>query len=154
VTVLPATVKPARSDHLERVRRRHERDPAAGHGRVYWPDALGRKLPGAADWVWQHVFPSGKLSRDPCSGVVRRHHAHEAALSRAITEAVRFDCAGAIELAVRPGAAEVRNGAVIADARRFAQPLSGLWQPPVHRAVAPTRRRALPDLRPPALVPP
>jgi integron integrase len=90
VTMLPVAVKPALSVHLEGVRRLHERDLAEGNGRVYLPAALDRKLPGAAaEWVWQYVFPSVKLSRDPRSGEVRRHHAHEAALSRAITDAVR-----------------------------------------------------------------
>jgi integrase len=88
--MLPVAVKPALSVHLEGVRRLHERDLAEGNGRVYLPAALDRKLPGAAaEWVWQYVFPSVKLSRDPRSGEVRRHHAHEAALSRAITDAVR-----------------------------------------------------------------
>ena len=39
--------------------------------------------------LWQFVFPSRKLSVDPRSGVQRRHHAHEVAVSRAITQAVR-----------------------------------------------------------------
>jgi integrase len=43
----------------------------------------------AAEFVWQYVFPSAKMSRDPRSGAVRRHHAHEAAVSRAVTLAVR-----------------------------------------------------------------
>jgi hypothetical protein len=58
--------------------------------RVYLPDALDRKLPhAAAEWVWQYVFPSAKMSRDPRSGVTRRHHAHESAISKAVTDAVR-----------------------------------------------------------------
>jgi hypothetical protein len=38
---------------------------------------------------WQYVFPSAVLSVDPRSGARRRHHAHEGAVSRAITTAVR-----------------------------------------------------------------
>ena len=39
----------------------------------------------AREYGWQYVFPSAKLSVDPRSGVTRRHHAHESA----ITDAVR-----------------------------------------------------------------
>ena len=89
-TMLPAAVKPDLAAHLERVRRLHEKDVATGHGRVYLPDALDRKLPGAAaEWKWQYVFPAGALSRDPRSGTIRRHHAHEGSVSRAVTAAVR-----------------------------------------------------------------
>jgi integron integrase len=89
-TMLPESLKPDLVRHLEAVRRLHAQDLARGFGRVFLPDALERKLPGAAaEWVWQYVFPSSKLSVDPRSGVKRRHHAHEAAVSRAITAAVR-----------------------------------------------------------------
>jgi integron integrase len=89
-TMLPAAVRPELAAHLERVRLLHEKDLAAGYGRVYLPDALDRKLPGAAAaFCWQYVFPSAKLSKDPRSGAVRRHHAHETAVSKAITGAVR-----------------------------------------------------------------
>lgn len=89
-TVLPESVKSALRRHLEEVRLLHERDLARGLGRVYLPNALDRKLPSAAsEWCWQYVFPSSVLSVDPRSGERRRHHAHEAAVSRAITAAVR-----------------------------------------------------------------
>ncbi|HBG51772.1 MAG TPA: integron integrase, partial [Gammaproteobacteria bacterium] len=41
----------------------------------------------AAEWPWQYVFPSSRLSTDPRSGVTRRHHLHENALQRAIKKA-------------------------------------------------------------------
>jgi integrase len=82
--------KPALREHLDRVRSLHAADLAKGLGRVYLPDALDRKLPGAAaEWNWQYVFPAGVLSRDPRSGAVRRHHVHEGSVSRAVTAAVR-----------------------------------------------------------------
>jgi integrase len=90
VTMLPRAVQPDLLDHLVRVRKLHDRDLQRGFGRVYLPHALERKLPGAAaEWVWQYVFPSVNLSIDPRSRIKRRHHAHEAAVSRAITAAVR-----------------------------------------------------------------
>jgi integron integrase len=90
VTVLPAAVRPRLLDQLAAARRQHERDLRAGFGRVYLPHALDRKLPAAAsEWRWQYVFPSAKLSLDPRSGEKRRHHAHESAISKAVTDAVR-----------------------------------------------------------------
>ncbi|MDQ3651548.1 MAG: tyrosine-type recombinase/integrase, partial [Acidobacteriota bacterium] len=54
------------------------------------PYALARKYPHAAtEWAWQNVFPASKLSVDPRSGVVRRHHASEVHLQRAFKEAIR-----------------------------------------------------------------
>ncbi len=89
-TMLPTGTRGPLVGHLARVRYLHEADAAAGHGAVHLPDALDRKLPGAATaWAWQSVFPSARRSTDPRTGAVRRHHAHEAAVSRAITAAVR-----------------------------------------------------------------
>lgn len=90
VTMLPAAVQPRLRDHLDAVRLQHEKDVRAGFGRVYLPHALDHKLPAAAsEFRWQYVFPSAKLSVDPRSGETRRHHAHETALTKAITDAVR-----------------------------------------------------------------
>jgi site-specific recombinase XerD len=43
----------------------------------------------AAEWVWQWVFPSAKLTVDPRSGEVRRHHASEDMLQAAVKRAAR-----------------------------------------------------------------
>ena len=90
VTMLPAAVRERLRAHLDRVAELHRKDRIAGYGRVHLPHALDRKLPeAAAEFRWQYVFPSSKLSVDPRGGVKRRHHAHEASVSREITEAVR-----------------------------------------------------------------
>jgi integron integrase len=51
VTMLPASLQEPLAAHLERVRRLHERDLAAGFGRVQLPDALARKYVNA-DREW------------------------------------------------------------------------------------------------------
>jgi integron integrase len=90
VTMLPAAIRPPLLAQLDTARLVHAKDLRAGFGRVYLPHALDRKLPqAAAEFRWQYVFPSAKLSVDPRSGVKRRHHAHESAISKAITDAVR-----------------------------------------------------------------
>lgn len=90
VTVLPQGLIPALRAQLDAAKRLHEADLAQGFGRVELPTALARKYPNAAaEWGWQYVFPSVKRSLDPRSRVERRHHLHEGAMSRAITEAIR-----------------------------------------------------------------
>lgn len=91
VTVLPASLQEPLAAHLRRVRLLHAQDRAAGYGRVYLPYALSGKYPTAdQEWGWQYVFPAAGLSRDPCSGLVRRHHVNEQGLQRAFKEAVRL----------------------------------------------------------------
>ena len=90
VTMLPASLMPALREQLERARELHRQDLAAGHGEVYLPFALDRKYPQAGrEWMWQYVFPSGALSVDPRSGVVRRHHVQDQTVQRAIRVAAR-----------------------------------------------------------------
>ena len=90
VTMLPRSViEPLRS-HLARVRELHERDLARGYGDVELPHALARKYPRAPyEWAWKFVFPSRKLSVDPATGVIRRHHVFENYLARGVKEAAK-----------------------------------------------------------------
>lgn len=89
-TVLPESLVETLGLHLKRVRLLHEEDLSAGYGRIYLPYALERKYPSApAEWVWQWVFPAGKLSTDPWSGEVRRHHASEDMLQAAVKKAAK-----------------------------------------------------------------
>jgi len=90
VTTLPASVAPRLRAHLERVRKQHAADLAAGFGRVWLPNALTRKYPNAdREWGWQWVFPASTISTDPRTGEQRRHHLHESVPQRAIREARR-----------------------------------------------------------------
>ncbi len=91
ITMLPKMVKDALRSHLEKVRQIHDRDLANGHGAVHLPFAFERKNPGAAvDWAWQYIFPSHKLSRDPRSGKIRRHHLNHQTLQRKVKKPVQL----------------------------------------------------------------
>lgn len=91
VTMLPDGVIPPLQEHLQRVKQLHEQDLAKGHGSVYLPYALERKYPNAnREWIWQYVFPANRLSVDPRSGTVRRHHVDESGLQKAVREAARL----------------------------------------------------------------
>jgi integron integrase len=90
VTMLPESVIEPLQQHLVRARSLHERDLASGHGDVELPDALARKYPKVPyEWGWKFVFPSHKLSTDPRTGVMRRHHVYENYLIRGVKEAAR-----------------------------------------------------------------
>ena len=90
MTMLPEAVIEPLKAHLLRAKALHEADLAAGYGDVEMPDALSRKYPRAAyEWGWKFVFPSRKLSVDPRSGVVRRHHVYDDVPGRAVKQAAR-----------------------------------------------------------------
>ena len=90
VTILPQSLVVPLQDHLRLVKRTHEEDLAKGYGTVYLPYALERKYTNAnREWIWQYVFPADRLSVDPRSGVVRRHHIHESSLQKAVRAAAQ-----------------------------------------------------------------
>jgi integron integrase len=90
VTVLPTALCESLAAHLVRVRRLHESDLKRGLGEVYLPFALARKYRHAArDWTWQYVFPSVRLSKDPRTGRLARHHASDKVIQRALRQALR-----------------------------------------------------------------
>ena len=88
--MLPEVVREALARHLGEVKRVHERDLAAGFGRVVLPEALERKFPSAPqEWRWQFVFPAARICRDPQFGPPSRFHLHESVIQRAVTCAAR-----------------------------------------------------------------
>jgi integron integrase len=90
VVPLPRRLIEPLQRHLEGVKRLHQADLDQGYGAVYMPHALARKYPQAPkEWGWQYVFPSMRLSVDPRSGMIRRHHVHENGLQKAIKKAAR-----------------------------------------------------------------
>jgi len=90
VTMLPEKLVKPLEAQLAVARALHERDLGEGFGAVYLPHALARKYPSAAkEWMWQYVFPAERLSRDPRSGLTRRHHFDGQHVQRAMHDAVR-----------------------------------------------------------------
>ncbi|MFL5804038.1 MAG: integron integrase [Roseiflexaceae bacterium] len=90
VTTLPLRLIMSLQDHLRIVERTHQEDLERGYGAAYLPYALERKYPNAScEWPWQYVFPAERLSADPRTGVVRRHHLDESGLQKAVHAAVR-----------------------------------------------------------------
>jgi integrase len=89
-TLLPETIIEPLRNHLAKAKLIHEQDLKEGYGNAYPPYALARKYPNAGgEWGWQYVFPAAYRSEDPRSAEIRRHHAGEEALRRAVRKAVR-----------------------------------------------------------------
>jgi hypothetical protein len=77
VTMLPTSLIEELQFYLQIVKRLHQQDLEKGYGSVYLPFALERKYKNAnREWIWQFVFPSDRISQDPRSGIIRRHHLH------------------------------------------------------------------------------
>jgi integron integrase len=97
VTMLPASVTEELKLHLQQVKHLYQQDLQRGNGLVNLPFALARKYPNAGrEWIWQYAFPAallrryrkGRLTCDPRSRTIIRHHLHESGLQKAIKRAV------------------------------------------------------------------
>lgn len=90
VTLLPSSLREPLQQHLQITCDLHRQDLKLGYGEVFLPYALARKYPNAGrEWGWQYVFPAHKLSKDPRSGVTRRHHLDESGLQKAVRRAAK-----------------------------------------------------------------
>jgi integron integrase len=90
VTMLPESLISPLQEHLSHVKRVHAHDVTQGLAPVYLPLALERKYRRAGRlWIWQYVFPSDRLSKDPRTGIIRRHHASQSGLQKAVSQAGR-----------------------------------------------------------------
>ena len=73
--MLPKKLQENLKEQLEKVRIIHKQDLLKGFGEVYLPYALDKKYINAAkEFKWQFIFPSKKISKDPRSDKMRRHH--------------------------------------------------------------------------------
>lgn len=85
VTMLPDALQGPLRAQLRRAREVHQRDRAAGWGRVMLPGALDRKYASAAaEWKWQWVFPQERRWCNAKTGEQGRHHVHATVMQRAM----------------------------------------------------------------------
>ncbi len=89
VTLLPQKCIPDLQKQMKRVRNLHERDLKKGLGKALLPGALVKKYPDEDQQLrWQYVFPSSRLSKDPRSGLLHRHHVSAVYIQTAFKKAV------------------------------------------------------------------
>ena len=88
VTMLPQSLQSPLKEHVEGIKMLYKVDRKNDVEGVFMPYALARKYPAAGkSWAWQWVFPSRKLSKDPRTGIIRRHHRHGSSLRKSIKAA-------------------------------------------------------------------
>ena len=88
-TVLPESLVPQLKQQIEHALALHASDLTAGFGRVYLPNGLARKFPGAETAPeWQFVFPAPRLSADPRTNIMRRHHIIDRTLQKSVKTAI------------------------------------------------------------------
>ncbi len=89
-TLLPESIKKDLVRQIEFSRGIYEDDRRHKVAGVMLPNALERKYPKVGTkWEWQWLFPSQKLSCDPITKKIRRHHAHETQFQRSFSKAVK-----------------------------------------------------------------
>lgn len=91
-TTLPEFAIAPLQAHLLTVKQLHHQDLQQGLGYAPLPTALARKYPNAeTDWLWQFVFPSANLSKNPRSAneQLYRYHLHESTVQRAVRQAAK-----------------------------------------------------------------
>jgi integron integrase len=86
--MLPQSLKDRLMEQRRRLEALWEADQLAALPGVWLPEALALKYPNAGkELSWQWFFPSKQIGTDPESGLRRRHHLHENALSQALRAA-------------------------------------------------------------------
>ena len=91
LTTLAEELIPLLKTQIKRVECLLEQDNRlADYAGVWMPDALARKYAGAAKKLnWQYLFPASRVSLEPGTTLLRRHHFDENGLNRIIRNAAR-----------------------------------------------------------------
>ena len=58
---------------------------------VFIPYSIEKKYPSVSkDFGWYFLFPGKSLSKDPITGIIRRHHVHESNIQRGVKKAIKM----------------------------------------------------------------
>lgn len=90
VTLAPELIEPLRRQ-ISLVEAFYQQDmQTSGFTGVWLPFALARKYPAAPkELAWQYLFPSARLSIEPRTTFMRRHHIDESGLQKAVRTAAK-----------------------------------------------------------------
>ena len=90
MTVLPGSLKTELRKQVENAREIWQKDRDAGRPGIFIPGALGRKFSKAGEtFAWFYLFPAQRESKDPETGIKRRHHLHGGVYNKAIAKAAQ-----------------------------------------------------------------
>lgn len=91
IVTLARELVPALLRQIEQVKLALEQDLTENdYAGVLMPDAMARKYPGASKTLgWHYLFPASKLSFEPGTTLLRRHHYDESALNKLIRTAAQ-----------------------------------------------------------------
>jgi integron integrase len=85
LTVLPERLVEPLRKQIDYARRCWQQDMTDLRFEIVLPDALSRKVPGAArQFRWYWMFPATRVYRDSLTGGVRRHHLHATSVQRSV----------------------------------------------------------------------
>ena len=89
ITTLAVELIPSINNQIEQVKYYLEDDLSNPHYEGVWlPNALDRKYKNANKTLgWHYLFPSYKLSVEPATGLIRRHHIDESLVNKVIKKA-------------------------------------------------------------------
>jgi integron integrase len=87
---LPEILLPELKEHLELLKKIHEKDLKRNYAGVFLVNALEEKYKSASkDFIWQWLFPAKQLTKERDTGEYRRYYLHSRHVQKAIKEAVR-----------------------------------------------------------------
>ncbi|WP_341581688.1 integron integrase [Marinobacter metalliresistant] len=90
ITLLPDRLIAPVQQQIDSALHQHQADLLKGFGSVYLPAGLARKYPNASQEPgWQYIFPAPEPSRDPRSGIRRRHHLLDRTVQKHIRRAIQ-----------------------------------------------------------------
>jgi integron integrase len=91
VTMLPETLRDLIKHQIERVAYLHALDQKNEVPGVFIPYSIEKKYPSVSkDFGWYFLFPGKSLSKDPITGIIRRHHVHESNIQRGVKKAIKM----------------------------------------------------------------
>ena len=90
VVMLSKVCVPMVKEQWERSKLYFSQDRQLGKHGVMMPHAMDRKFKGAdITWPWFWLFPAHDESKDPRTGIVRRHHVHDSNPGKVLRECCR-----------------------------------------------------------------
>jgi integron integrase len=88
MVMLPQSLRDPLARQIALLHELHQQDRSAGLAGVWMPEGLARKYPNAGtEFGWQWIFPSREASRDPQTGIIRRHHVLERTIQASVKRA-------------------------------------------------------------------